>query len=71
MVVYLFGGLTCTRLYTESFWWILALPLCLRRAVQHALAAAQHHAPASLDQPSRALAACDRPALKPSLQPPP
>lgn len=33
MVSYLVAGLFTDRLYTESFWWILALPVCLERAV--------------------------------------
>lgn len=33
LVTFLVGGFTVTLLYTESFWWLLALPVCLERAV--------------------------------------
>ena len=31
MVTYLVAGSFTERFYAESFWWVLALPLCLRR----------------------------------------
>ncbi len=34
LVVYLVAGLFTDRLYTESFWWVLALPVCLEQAVR-------------------------------------
>ncbi len=33
IVIYLVGGLTHTRLYTEELWWFLAMPICLEKAV--------------------------------------
>jgi O-antigen ligase len=33
MVVYLVASAFTDRLYTESFWWIVALPVCLERAL--------------------------------------
>lgn len=33
LVVYLVASLFTDRFYTESFWWVLALPVCLHRAV--------------------------------------
>jgi len=38
LVVFLFASLTLTRLYAEAFWWLLAMPLCLRRSLQNELA---------------------------------
>jgi putative inorganic carbon (HCO3(-)) transporter len=35
LVIFLFGSLTQTRLYCESFWWFMAMPLCLLRSVEH------------------------------------
>jgi len=38
LVIVLVRGLTMSRLYTESTWWVLALPVCLLRAMQNASA---------------------------------
>ncbi len=37
LVVFLFASLTLTRLYAEAFWWLLAMPLCLRRSLENEL----------------------------------
>jgi putative inorganic carbon (HCO3(-)) transporter len=41
LVVYLVASMFTDRLYTESYWWILALPVCLHRAVAREVAAGQ------------------------------
>lgn len=41
MVTYLVSAAFTDRLYTESFWWVLALPICLERAVLREAAARQ------------------------------
>lgn len=35
LLVYLIGGLFTSRLYTEGFWWMVVLPVCLKRAVDN------------------------------------
>jgi hypothetical protein len=38
MSIYLGAGAFTDRLYTESFWWILALPVCLESALRREVA---------------------------------
>jgi len=52
LVTILACGLTLTLLYIEALWWFLALPICLRRALENAKAAAAE--PASTTQTPRA-----------------
>jgi len=39
IVTLLAAGLTATFIYTEALWWLLAMPACLERALENALAA--------------------------------
>mgnify|MGYP001005936793 FL=1 len=36
LTMLLFSGLTRSLLYVEGFWWLLALPVCLGRALENA-----------------------------------
>lgn len=38
MVTYVVAGVFTERFYTESFWWVLTLPLCLERTISEELA---------------------------------
>jgi len=60
MVIYMTASAFTDRLYTESFWWVLALPVCLERALLHELLARQ---PAL--QPARSATATDDWAVAP------
>lgn len=35
LLVYMIGGLFTSRFYTEGFWWMVILPVCLKRAVEN------------------------------------
>ncbi|HPD30803.1 MAG TPA: O-antigen ligase family protein [Phycisphaerae bacterium] len=35
LLVYLVGGMFTSRFYTEGFWWMVILPVCLKRAVEN------------------------------------
>ncbi len=35
LLAYLVGGLFTSRFYTEGFWWMVVLPVCLKRAVEN------------------------------------
>jgi hypothetical protein len=37
LVVFLFNGLTTSRIYSEAPWWILAMPAALGRAIENAI----------------------------------
>ncbi len=37
LFAFLVGGLTVSRFYCEMFWWLIALPICLERAIAHEL----------------------------------
>ncbi len=41
MVTYVVAGFFTERFYTESFWWVLTLPLCIQRTIENELAQAQ------------------------------
>jgi putative inorganic carbon (hco3(-)) transporter len=35
LLVYLIAGMFVSRFYTEGFWWLIILPVCLKRAVEN------------------------------------
>jgi len=35
LLIYIIGGMFTSRLYTEGFWWMVILPVCLKRAVEN------------------------------------
>lgn len=35
LLIYLVGGMFTSRFYTEGFWWMVILPVCLKRAVEN------------------------------------
>lgn len=37
LLVYMISGLFISRLYTEGIWWFIAMPVCIRRAVENEL----------------------------------
>lgn len=39
LLVYLLGGMFTSRFYTEGFWWMVILPVCLKRAVENEIRA--------------------------------
>lgn len=50
---YFVTGLGTERLYCESFWWILALPLCLYRVVMHEVTAEEVVPELARSEPAR------------------
>jgi O-antigen ligase len=49
MIIYLVAAAFTDRLYTESFWWVLAFPVCLQRAIVREVMALEP-TPALLDR---------------------
>ena len=46
VIIYLTSAAFTDRLYTESFWWVLAMPICLERALSREVAAQEALEPA-------------------------
>jgi O-antigen ligase len=42
LVVYISAGMFVSRFYTEGMWWLIALPVCLTRAVENEVCAEAH-----------------------------
>jgi len=70
LVTFLIGGMTVSRFYCEMLWWLLALPICLERAIANAL---EREAPAAQAaevgpdgvRPARGLLGSKRPVMPP------